>query len=170
MSYASAVTCQPLGYSKCRKICDTDGYNKQTRKVLTVKPKAPSFHTKKVSYLNFFPEKKHQVFGFWTGQSLKLRRNSCFCGLKSSFPVNFQYQKLKGLPLQKWEVQSFAFQKGPVWQRFLANQLGGLEYNIRCLKWFSRKLPLKLRTNFFLQLRSLKIQLLFTWLKCLIVY
>ena len=24
--------CEPLGYSKCDKICDTDSYNKQTRK------------------------------------------------------------------------------------------------------------------------------------------
>ena len=55
LNYASDVTCQPLGLSKCDKICDADSYNKQTWKVLIFKPKAPSFHTIECSYINFFP-------------------------------------------------------------------------------------------------------------------
>ena len=31
-----------------------------------------------------------------------------------------------------------------IWERPLANQLGGIEYNFRCLKWFFSKLPRKL--------------------------
>ena len=61
--------------------------------------------------------------------------------------------------------QSFVFQKVPIWQRPPANQLGEFEYNFRCLKWFFRKLPRKLRSAFFLKLRFLKIRLLLTWLK-----
>ena len=70
-------------------------------------------------------------------------------------------------PSQKCELQSFVFQKVPIWQRPLANQLGGFEYNFRCLKRFFRKVRRKLRSAFFLKLRILKIRLLVTWLKCL---
>ena len=58
------------------------------------------------------------------------------------------YQNLKGWPSQKCELQSFVFQKVPIWQRLLANQLGQFEYNFRYLKWFFRKLPQKLRSAF----------------------
>ena len=78
------------------------------------------------------------------------------------------YQNLTGWPSQKCELQSFVFQKVPIWQRLLANQLGGFEYNFRCLKRFFRKVPQKLRSAFFLKLSFLKIRLLVTWLKCLI--
>ena len=74
------------------------------------------------------------------------------------------YQNLKGWSSQKCELQSFVFQKVPIWQR-----LGGFEFNFRCLKWFLRKSLRKLRSEFFLKLRFLKIRLLLTWLKCLII-
>ena len=47
----------------------------------------------------------------------------------------------------------------PIWQRLLANQLEGFEYNFRCLKWFSNKSPRKLRLAFLLNLRNFKIRL-----------
>ena len=78
------------------------------------------------------------------------------------------YQAPKGWVSQKCELQSFVFQKVPIWQWLQANQLGRFEYNFRCLKWFFRKLSRKLRSAFFLKLRPLKIRLLVTWLKCLI--
>ena len=68
-------------------------------KVLIFKSKAPSFHTKEFSYINFFPQQKKQIFGFWVGQSLKLRRNTCFHGLKSSLAVNFHVPKPERLAL-----------------------------------------------------------------------
>ena len=71
-------------------------------------------------------------------------------------------------PYQKPELQPFVFQKVPILQRCLANKIGRFEHSFRCLKWFSRKLPRKLRWAFLLKLRLLKIQLLVTWLKCLI--
>ena len=80
------------------------------------------------------------------------------------------YQNLKGWPSQKCELQSFVFQKVPIWQQLLYNQLEGFEYNFRYLKWFFRKLPRKLRSAFFLKLRFLKIGILVTWLKCLTNY
>ena len=76
------------------------------------------------------------------------------------------YQNLKGWLSHNCELQSFVFQKVPIWQRLLANQLGEFEYNFRCLKRFFRKVPRKLRSAFFLKLRFLKIRLLITWLKC----
>ena len=80
------------------------------------------------------------------------------------------YQNLKGWLSQKFELQSFVFQKVPIWQQLLTNQLEGFEYNSRCLKRFSRKVQRKLRSAFFLKLTFLKIRLLVTWLKCLIEY
>ena len=72
---------------------------------------------------------------------------------------------LKGWPSKKCELQFFVFQKVPIWQRPLANQLGGIEYNFRSLKRFFRKVRRKLRSAFSLKLRFLKIRLLDTWLK-----
>ena len=77
------------------------------------------------------------------------------------------YQNLTGWPSQKCEHQSFVFQKVPIWQQLLANQLEGFECNFRCLKWFFRKLPRKVRSAFFLKKRFLNIRILVTWLKCL---
>ena len=62
-------------------------------KVLISKPKAPSFHTTKFSYINFFPYKIDQILGFWAGQSLKLRRNTFFRGFKVFFGVELQRTK-----------------------------------------------------------------------------
>ena len=68
---------------------------------------------------------------------------------------------------QKCKLQSFVVQKVPIWQRLLTNQLEGFEYNFKCLKWFFRNLPRKLRSACFLKSTLLKIRLLVTWLKCL---
>ena len=54
-------------------------------KVVTFKPKILSLYTTELSYTNFFPQKIDQIFGFWAG--LKLSRNTCFCGFKSSLVV-----------------------------------------------------------------------------------
>ena len=56
----------------------------------------------------------------------------------------------------------------PIWQQSRANQLGGSEYNFRCLKRFFRKVQRNLRSAFFLKLRFLKIRVFVTWLKCLL--
>ena len=68
-------------------------------------------------------------------------------------------QNLKGWPSQKCELQPFVFQKVPIWQRLLVNQLVGFEYNFRCLEWLPSKLSWKLRSAFLHKLRFLKIQL-----------
>ena len=77
------------------------------------------------------------------------------------------YHNLKVWLSQKCELQSFVFQKVPIRQRLSANQLGGFQYNFRCLKRFFRKVLQKLRSAFLLKLRFLKIRLFVTWLMCL---
>ena len=57
----------------------------------------------------------------------------------------------------------------PIWQRLLANQLGGFEYNSRCLKWFFRKVPRKLPSAFFSSIKIWENTTLVTWLKCLVI-
>ena len=163
-------TCQPLYHSNCDKVTMRHGQLATTSrrgKVPNFKLKAPSFHTTEFSYLNYFPSKIDQIFGFWAGQGLKLRRNTCFFNLSLLWPRHSTYQNLKGWLSQKCELQSFVFQKVSIWQQPLANQLGGFEYNFRCLKRFFRKVQRKLRSAFSLKLRFLKIRLLVTWLKCL---
>ena len=92
------------------------------------------------------------------GQGLKFWRNTCFCRFKSSLALNIHIPKPEKLALSKCELQSFFFQKFPIWQRLLANQLGGFAYNFSCLKRFFSKVPRKLRSPFFLKLRFLKIR------------
>ena len=70
-------------------------------KVLIFKPKAPSFYTIEFSSINFFLEKIGQIFDFWAVQSLKLRRNTCFCGFKSSLVVNSHVAKPESSALSK---------------------------------------------------------------------
>ena len=110
------------------------------------------------------------MFGFWAGQGLTLRRNTCFRWFKYFWWWHSTNQNLKSWSSQKYELQSFAFQNVPIWKQPLANQLGGFESNFRCLKRFLRKVRRKLRSAFFLKLRFLKIRLLVTWLKCLLQY
>ena len=168
LSYTSYVACQPLGHSKCGKICDTDNYNKQTREILTFKPEGRSFYTKEVSYINFFPKQIDQTFGLWAGQSLKLRRNTCFRGFKFSLPVNYHAAKAERLALSKMWTSIFCLSK-PVHMTTTSGQSPcGIEYNFRYLKWFFSKLPHKSQLVFLLKLWFLKIRLLVTWLKCLI--
>ena len=135
-------------------------------KVLIFKPKALSFPTTEVSYINFIPWKTNQNLSFWAGQSLKLRRNTYLRGFKSSLAVNFYHTKI----CKVGSIKHANFNHLPIWQRLLANQLGGFEYNFRCLEQFFRKLSQKLRSAFFLKLRFLKILLLVTWLKCPMYY
>ena len=54
------------------------------------------------------------MFGFWASKSLKLRRNACFFGFKSSLVENFHELNLKCWPSQKCEIQSFFPQKVPI--------------------------------------------------------
>ena len=58
----------------------------------------------------------------------------------------------------------------PIWQRPLANQLGGFDFNFRCLKRFFGKVRQRLRSAFSLKLRFSKLRLLVTWLKCLFLW
>ena len=74
-----------------------------------------------------------------------------------------------GKTFQKYELQPFVFQKTPVRQRLLTNNPGVFEHSLRFLKWFWSKLPRKLWSAFLLKLRFLKIPLLLTWLKCLLL-
>ena len=69
-------------------------------KVLIFKPKVPSFHTAEFCHINVFPQKIDPIFGFWAGQSLKLRRNTCLRGFVSSLMVNFD------LYTKTWKVGS----------------------------------------------------------------
>ena len=70
-------------------------------KVLTFKPKPLSFNTTEVSYINFFPKKIYQTFGFWEDQDLKLSINACFLVFKSSLAVNSHVGKPGRLALSK---------------------------------------------------------------------
>ena len=153
LSYASDVTCQPLGHSKCDKVPMRHGQLATTSrwgKVPIFKQKAPSFHASEFSYINFFLQKTDQILGFWACRGLKLRRNTCFCWFKSSFAVNFHVPKPERLALSIIWTSIFCLQKMPIWKRLLANQLGGLECDFTCLKRFFRKVPRKLRWLFFL--------------------
>ena len=109
------VTCQPLDHSKCDKVPMRHGQLATTSrrgKVPIFKPKAPSFHTTEFSYLNYFPQKIDQIFGFWAGQGLKLRRNTCFCQFKSSLGVNFHASKPERLSLSTMWTSIFCLSKG----------------------------------------------------------
>ena len=65
------------------------------------------------------------MFRFWAGQDLELRKNNIFCGFKSSLAVNLHVPKPE---LSQKCLKSFVFQKVPIWQRLLANQLRGFEF------------------------------------------
>ena len=69
-------------------------------------------------------------------------------GFAIIFKGPFSCQKLS----QTWECafKPFVFQKVPIWQWLLVNQIGRFEYNFRCLKRFSRKLPENCDWLFFL--------------------
>ena len=116
-------------------------------KVLIFKPKSPSFHTTEFSYINIFSWKTDQIFNLWVDQSLKLRRNTCLRGFKSS--LVFQITKPERLALSKNWTSIFCLSKGTQCQQVLANPLEGFEYYFRCLKWFFKKLPRKLQSAFF---------------------
>ena len=154
--------------SKCDKNCDTDANNKQTRKSTDFKSNALSFYTTDFSYLNIFPQKIDQIFGFWAGQSLKAEIPAFVDISLCSWRTRTQ-QILKCWSFQKCEHQPFVFRKVPIWQRLRANQLGGFEYNFRCLELFSSNLTRNLRSSFLLKLPILKVRLLLTSLRCLLL-
>ena len=132
------VTCQPLDHSKCDKVSMRHGQLATTcrrGKVTIFKTKVPSFHTTEFSYLNYFPQKIDQIFGFWANQGLKSRRNTCFGQIKCSLAVKFHVQKPETLALSKMLTSIFHVSKSAhMTTRPLANQLGRFEYNFRCLK------------------------------------
>ena len=109
LSYASSVTCQPLGHSKCNKIRERITTTSRRGKVLIFKPKALSFYTTDPSYVNFFPWKVNQIFCSWAGQNLKSSRKTCFRGLKSSLAVNSHVAKPDRLVSQKCKLEPFVF-------------------------------------------------------------
>ena len=136
------VTCQPVYHSKYDKVPMRHRQLATTSipgKVTIFKQKAPSFHTTEFSYLNYFPQKIDQIFGFSVSQGLKLRRNTCLCRFKSSLMVHSTYQNLKGWPSQKCELQSFVFQKVAISKPALANSLGDLNIILGACNHFSGK-------------------------------
>ena len=56
LSYASDVTCQTQGHSKCAKFCDIDTTSRQG-KLLIFKPKALSFCTADFPNIKIFPHR-----------------------------------------------------------------------------------------------------------------
>ena len=95
-------------------------------KVPIFKPKAPSFHTTEFSYLNYFPQKIDQIFGFWAGQGLKLRRNTCFRRFKSSLAVSFHVPKPVRLALKNVNFILSSFKLCPYGNNFWPTNLGDL--------------------------------------------
>ena len=112
LSYASNVACQPLGHSKCDKICDTVATTSRRGKVLIFKPKATSFYATEFSYISIFPYKIDQIFGFWPSQRHKLRKNTRFRGFKSSLAVNSHVAKPERLALSKMWTSPLCLSKG----------------------------------------------------------
>ena len=108
-------------------------------KVLIFKPKAPSFHTTEFSRMNIFPQKIDPIFGFWAGQSLKLRRNTCFRGFISSLVVNFDvYTKTwKVGPLKNVNFNLLPFKRCPYDNDFLLIGLGDLNIFLGAWNGFS---------------------------------
>ena len=50
--------------------------------------------------------------GFWVGQGLKFRRNTCFRRFKSSMEVNFHVPKPERFALSKMLTSIFCLSKG----------------------------------------------------------
>ena len=134
-------------------------------KLLTFKPKALSLYTADVCHI-----KTDQMFGFWVIQSFKSCRNTCFCGVTFSLVVKSQVAKPEILVLSKTWTSTYCLLKDAnLLKRLLANQLGGFEYNFKCLKSFTSRLPRRFWSTFLLVLRLLKISLSVRWLKCLLL-
>ena len=68
-----------------------------------------------------------------------------------------------------WESPKFKLSRNNCFYGFNSFLIGEIEYNFRYLKWFSSKMPQKLRSTFLFKLRFLKMRLLFMWLKCLLI-
>ena len=123
LSYASDVTCQLLDHGNATKSVKRIATTSRRGKALLFKPKTLSFYTTDFSYITIFPKKIDKIFGFWVDQSLKVSRNTYFRGFKSSLAVNSHVAKPGRLALSKMRTSTFCFQKMPIWQRLLANQL-----------------------------------------------
>ena len=81
-------------------------------KVLIFTSKDLSFYAKDCLYINIFAKKRDQIFGFWASQNLKLRRNTCFRGFKSTLLVYSYVAKPEMLPLSKMWTSTFFLSKG----------------------------------------------------------
>ena len=96
-------------------------------KVVIFKPKPPSFYTTEFSYMNSFPQNIDQIFDFWVGQSLKLRRNACFRGFKFSLAVKFHVKKTwKVGSLKNVNFNFLSFKRCPYDNDFWPISLGDL--------------------------------------------
>ena len=86
---------------KSDKIRNTEAKINRQGKVIIFKSKVFSIYTTEFAYVNIFPKKIVQIFSFWAGQSLRLSRNTCFLGFKSSFAENSHGAKPERLDLSK---------------------------------------------------------------------
>ena len=113
------------------------GYLRQTGgKVLIFTPKAPIFRTTEFSYINFSHRK--QIFVFWAGQNLKLRRNICFRGIKSSLMVNFHVPKPEKVgSLKNVKFKLLSFKRFPHGNDFWPISLGDLNIILGAWNCFS---------------------------------
>ena len=111
LSYASDVTCQLLDHGNATKSVIRIATTSRRGKALLFKPKTLSFYTTDFSYITIFPKKIDKIFGFWVGQSLKVSRNTCFRGFKSSLAVNSHVEKPGRLVLSKMWTLTFCFSK-----------------------------------------------------------
>ena len=56
-------------------------------------------------------KKIDQIFGFWASQSLKLSRNTCFRGFKSSLVVSSYVAKAERLALSKMSISTLCLSR-----------------------------------------------------------
>ena len=102
------------------------------------------------------------MFAFWAGQSLKLSRNTCFRGFKSSLAVNSRVAKTWKVGILKIvKFRLLSFKRRSYDNYFWPINLGDL---IKILGAWN-----VLSSAFLLKKRFLKIQLLVAWLKCLLI-
>ena len=107
--------------------------------------------------MNISTYKIDQSFVFYKSQNLKLSRCTCFRGFKSSLVLNSHVAKPERLALS--EMWTSSFRTNDIDLRL--NSLVDLNIILGACTW-------NLRPVFLFKLRFLKIDLLVTWLKCLI--
>ena len=106
-----------------------------------------SRYTTKFSYINFFPFKIDQSFGFWAGQSLKLSINTYFCGFNSSLAVNSHVAKPERLAtLENVNFNLLSFKRRPYDNDFWPISFGNLNiilgvwnsFSVNCRESYDR--------------------------------